>query len=286
MDGVEPLDAPLHACVDIVLAQLLHQRVFHGAQKLLALHAPRLNLRRQLLVAHRVGIAEGQILKLAAHLAHAQPVRQRSVNLLRLAGNRLLAIGLQVLQGTHVVQPVGQFDQHHAHVGHHGQQHLAHVLCLAVFAVGKLDLVDLGDALDDVGHLGAKLGFNLLVGGRRVFHGVMQQAGGNGRRVHLHLRQHLGHFKRVNDVRLAGGAHLPLVVLDAEIPRLANQGNIFAGPVGLHLAEQSFKALIDLDLPGNGIDCTRGNLRVPLRGRGLARIICRNGLPDSRHASL
>ena len=81
---------------------------------------------------------------------------QRRVDVLGLAGDGLLAVGLQVLEGAHVVQTVGQLDQHHAHIGDHGQQHLAHVFCLAVFAVGKLDFVDLGDALDDVGHLVAK----------------------------------------------------------------------------------------------------------------------------------
>ena len=48
-------------------------------------------------------------------------------------------------------------------------------------------------------------------------------AGRDGGRVQLHLRQHLGHFKRMNDVGLAASAHLPLVVLDAELPRLSNQ---------------------------------------------------------------
>ena len=145
---------------------MLHQRVFHAAQKLLALDAPRLHRRRHLLVAHRIGVAEGQVLQLAAHLAHAQPVRQRRVDVQGLARNRLLPVRLQVLQRAHVVQPVGQLDQHHAHVGHHGQQHLAHVLRLAVLAVGKLDLVDLGHALDDVRHLVAELVRNLLAGGR------------------------------------------------------------------------------------------------------------------------
>jgi cytochrome c553 len=76
---------------------------------------------------------------------------------------------------------------------------------------------------------------DLLVGGGRVFDGVVQQAGGDGRRVHLHLRQHLGHFERMDDVGLAGGAHLPLVMLDAELPGLADEGDIFAGAVGLDL---------------------------------------------------
>ena len=222
-DGVEALDAPLHARLDVVLAQLLDKRVFHAAQELFALDAPRFDGRGNLLVAHRIGVAEGQVFKLAAHLAHAQPVRQRSVDVQRFAGDGLLPLRFQVLQGAHVVQPVGQLDQHHAHVGHHGQQHLAHIFCLAVFAVGKLDLVDLGDALDDVRHLVAESLANFLVGGRRVFHGIVQQGGGDGRRVQLHLRQHFGHLERMNDVGLARGAHLPLVVLDAELPRLADE---------------------------------------------------------------
>ena len=67
-----------------------------------------------------------------------------------------------------------------------------------------------------------KLGGNLLAGGGGVFDGVVQQARGDGGGVHLHFRQHFGNFKGMDDVRLAGGAHLALVVLDAELPCLAN----------------------------------------------------------------
>ena len=150
-------------------------------------------------------------------------MRQRRVNIERLARNRLLPIRLQVLQGAHVVQPVGQLDQHHAHIAHHGQQHLAHVLGLPVLAVGELDLVDLGHALDNVRHLVAESLANLLAGRRRIFDGVVQQGGGDGRRVQLHLRQHLGHLERMHNIGLAGGARLPLVVAHAELPRLSNQ---------------------------------------------------------------
>ncbi len=156
-DGVEALDAPLHARLDVVLAQLLVEEIFDRAQKLLAFDAAGFDRLRHLLVAHRIGIAEGQILKLATHLAHAQAMGQRRVNVHGLARDGLLAVGLQVLESAHVVQAVGQLDQHHANVRHHGQQHLADVLGLAVFAVGELNLVDLGDALDDVGHLVAEL---------------------------------------------------------------------------------------------------------------------------------
>src|SRR5579859_5160905 len=73
-DGVETLDAPFDASLDIVLAKLLDNRVLDPSQKLLALDATRLDRFGNSLVADRVGIAEGQIFKLAAHLAHAQPV--------------------------------------------------------------------------------------------------------------------------------------------------------------------------------------------------------------------
>ena len=143
---------------DAVFAQLLVERIFHAAQKLLALHAPRFNGRSHLLVAHRVGVTEGQVFQFSAHLAHAQPVSQGRIDVQSLAGDGFLAVGLQVLERAHVVQPVGQLDEHHAHIRYHGQQHLAHVFCLAVFAIGELDFVDFGDALDDVGHLVAKFG--------------------------------------------------------------------------------------------------------------------------------
>ena len=86
-----------------------------------------------------------------------------------------------------------------------------------------------------------KSGVDFLAGGGRVFDRVVQQAGGDGRRVQLHLRQHFGHFERMNDVGLAGGAHLALMMLDAELPGLANEGDVFAGTVGLDLRSRASK---------------------------------------------
>ena len=67
------------------------------------------------------------------------------------------ASSAKMLQRAHIVQPVGQLDDDDANVRHHRQQHLANVFRLAVFAIGELDLVDLGDAFDDVRHLLAEL---------------------------------------------------------------------------------------------------------------------------------
>ena len=227
VDGKQPLDSPLHPRLDVVFPELLRQHVFHAAQKLLALLPPRLHTFRNALVAHRIGVAEGQVFKLAAHLAHAQPMRQRCVDVHGFPRDHVLPIRPQVLQRAHVVQPVSQLDQHHAHIRDHGQQHLAHVLRLPVLAVGKLDLVDLGDAFDDVRHLLAKFRADLRAGRRRVLHGVVQQCRRNGGRVQLHLRQNLGDFQGMDDVGFAGGAHLAGVVKGAKLPGAADQGNVF-----------------------------------------------------------
>ena len=216
------------------------------------------------------------------------------------AGDGLLALGLQVFEGAHVVEAVGQLDEHDAHVGHHGQQHLAHVLGLAVFAVGELDLVDLGDAIDDVRHLVAESGVDFLAGGGRVFHRVMEEAGGDGRGVQLHLGQDFRHFEGVNDVGLAGSAHLAGMMLDAELPGFANEGDVFAGAVGLDLAQEGFETLVDHFQGDDWFFGRRGNWRQTFVGRfliahrnrtlvrrnGIGGMMSRWGMIDRRHASL
>ena len=128
---------------------------------------------------------------------------ERCVDVECLASDSFATVWLQVLEGPHIVQAIGQLDEDHAHIRDHRKQHLADVLGLAVFAVGELDLVDLGDALDDVGHLVTEVGFNLLACRRGVFDCIVEKAGGDGRRVHLHFRKDFRNFKGMNDVWFA-----------------------------------------------------------------------------------
>ena len=89
-------------------------------------------------------------------------------------GDFLLAVGRQMLQGAHVMQAVGQLDEHHADVIHHRQHHLAQVFGLLFFAGGEVDGADLGDALDDVRHLLAKFFADIDDRHRGIFHRIMQ----------------------------------------------------------------------------------------------------------------
>ena len=148
-----------------------------------------------------------------------------------------------MLKRAHVVQPVGELDDYYANVGHHRQQHLADVLRLVLFAVGELDLVELGDAFDDVRDLVAKALGYFWACDIRVLHCIMQQPRGNRGGIHLHLGQHLRDFQRMNDVRLARGALLAVMLLHGEVPRAADQVEIVIGPVGMHCCQHVVEAL-------------------------------------------
>ena len=188
-----------------------------------------------------------------------------------------------MLERAHVVQAVGQLDDDHANVGHHGKKHLADVLGLVVFTVGELDLVELGDAFDDVRHLLAKALGDLGRGDIGVFDRIVQQAGGDGGRVHLQLSEHLADLKRMNHVGLARGALLALVLLQAEGPGLADDLEVVAGPVLVHRIEQS----LELDIDGLNIaECESREMRCGRlsRDRGIrAGKPCRSHSQRSRY---
>ena len=113
------------------------------------------------------------------------------------------------LERAHVVQAVGQLDEDDAHVARHREQHLAEVLRLRVLQRGELDAVDLGDAVDQVGHGLAEVLGDLALGGRRVLHHVVEQCRHQRLRVEVPLREDLRHRERVGDVGLAALAVLP-----------------------------------------------------------------------------
>ena len=160
--------------LDFVVAQLLLDDLLHLGQKRLALLAARLDGVLHLVVGDGIDILEGQVFQLAANLAHAEAVGDGRVDVQGLARDLLLAVFGQILQRAHVVQAVGQLDEHHADVIHHGQHHLAHVFGLRLFRRGEVNFADLGDAFDDVGDLLAEFGLDLVHGHRGVFHGVVQ----------------------------------------------------------------------------------------------------------------
>ena len=192
----------------------------------------------ELLVGEGIGVAEGEVFELAAEFAHAEAVGERSVDVEGLPGDLLALLGLEVLEGAHVVEAVGELDDDDADVGDHGEEHLAYVLGLLVFAIGELDVVEFGDAFDDVGDLFAEAFFDLVGGDVGVFDGVVEQAGGDGGGVHLELGENEGDFERMDDVGFTGGALLAFVLLQAELPGLADDVEVVAGAVVMDFFEE------------------------------------------------
>ena len=164
----------------------------------------------------------------------------------------------QMLEGAHVVEAVGQLDEDHAHVADHGEEHLADVLGLAVFAIRELDFVDFCDAFDDVRDLLAEFRDDVFGGDGGIFDGVVEEAGGDGGGVELHLREDDGDLERMQDVGLAGGAELSVVVLKAELPGLADDVDVVGGAVGADGVHEAAELLPEQ--VGSPLNLERGGL--------------------------
>ena len=139
---------------------------------------------------------------------------------------RLLVDGRHRVQRAHVVQAVGELDQDDADVLRHREQHLAEALGLRVLARRELDLVELRDAVDHVGHRLAERRLDLRLGDRGVLHHVVQERGGQPLRVEAPLRQDARDRERVRDVGLAGLAELPAVSRVGERERALDERDI------------------------------------------------------------
>ena len=134
-------------------------------------------------------IAEREVLQLAAQTLHAHATGERSVDLQRVLGDAG-ALGLRhVMQRAHVVQAVGELDQQHARVVGDGEQELAEVFRLHRVAGREIELVELGQPVDQPADLDAEHLVQLLARDGGVFDRVVQHRGDDGGVVEPELRE-------------------------------------------------------------------------------------------------
>ncbi len=191
----------------------------------------------QLLISFGIEIAERKIFQFATDFSHAEPVRQRGIDVHGLSRDRLAPVGREVRQRSHVVQAIGKFHHDDADIVGHGEKHFPEVLRLFLFLRCKRDLADFGDAVNDVGHFGTEQFFDFFERCQRVFNDVVEETDADRDRIHLHLRQQVRDFERMRQVGFTRRTHLSLVFLRGEDVGTANQIEIVAGMVLLDLIE-------------------------------------------------
>ena len=227
IDAVEVLGAAGDLALDVRrlerFPELLHDQV-DDVLALLALGPDQLH---HLVEALRVDVAQRQVLQLPFDGEDAQPVGQRRVDVERLARNGHLSLGLLVFEGAHVVQPVGQLDEHHADVLAHGQEHLAQGFGLLLLAGGEVQPGELRDAVHQQRHLRAELLLDGLGGDLLdVLHAVVQKPRRDGGCVQGQVGQRVGHAERMDDIGLARASFLARVRLVGKLIGLFDQRKI------------------------------------------------------------
>ena len=190
----------------------------------------------------RVEVLKGEIFQLALDAAHAEAVGDGGVDLHRLLGDGHPLLLREVLEGAHVVEAVGQLDQHHAEVGDHGQEHLPEGLGLLLLLRDVGIAGDLGDAVDEVGDVRAEGLLQRLLGGQRIFQHVVQEPDGDGGLVEAHLGQDVGDVERVDKIRLARAAHLSAMLARRKNEGAVEQLLIEVRLVSLDFVEDVFEA--------------------------------------------
>ena len=186
---------------------------------------------------------EGEILELPLQLVDAQAVRERCVDLERLARLLHLLLAPEVLERAHVVEPVGELDQDDPDVMGHRHDHLSVVLGLRVLAALELDPRQLRDALDERRDLLAELGAHLVDSDLGVLDDVVEERGRDRLVVEPQLRADLRGAERVVDEGLARAALLARVRARREIegPREQVAVDVVVVVVGRDLGHQLFE---------------------------------------------
>ena len=176
IDGIQVLRAAGDMRVDDAHArQLGIERFDNGSQIRLAFVAAFGDQAADLLELHRLKVIKREVFKLPLNGADAQTVRDRRINLERLARLEDAAVFLQRAQGAHIVQAVGELDNDHANVLAHGNEHLAHSRRLLIGEALDFDARDFGDSLHKLGHLHAELLFKRCSRGVGVFDRVVKK---------------------------------------------------------------------------------------------------------------
>ena len=181
---------------------------------------------------------EREVLELAPHVLHAHPARQRGIDVHRLLGDAAALFGRHEVEGPHVVETVGEFDEQHPDVGRDREEKLPQVLGLGFLAGDEVQPLDLRKAVDDGADLVAEQLVDLGAGRVGVLDRVVEESDGDRRVVELELREDGGDFERMGEVGVAGGTLLLAVLLHGVNVGPVEQLVVRLRVIGLHPLDQ------------------------------------------------
>ncbi len=217
VDAVDVLLAADHDGLDLHVRKRLFEPLGDLAQELPLISLRAVDRLLEHPVSIRVGEAETVILEFGFQGVDAEAVGDGRVDLECLARDSSLFVDGQRAQGLHVVQPVRQLQQDDADVLDHRQHHFAEALDLRLRPAVEAELVELADAVDDGGDLGAEFCLDLVLRRRRVFDHVVHDRGGDALVVHPQVGKDSGDRDRVRYVKFTRVPALAFVCLGREL---------------------------------------------------------------------
>ena len=240
VDGIGVLDAAIDRAVDAHGGQTLGDLRLDGVHEVVGAFLVRLQIVDDLLISLGIEVLQRGVLELPLDLLHAEPVRQRRIDLHGLHGLGHLLCRRLIFERAHIVQPVGDLDEDNADVLAHGHEHLAQILHLLLFHCGILDAGQLGDTLDQLGHRPAEQARDLVEARIRVLQTVVQQRRGDGVGIEADLGHDLRHGQRMDDIGFAGFAQLLFMFFVGVFKRALYHIQIGGGRIALHRLHHGF----------------------------------------------
>ncbi len=218
---------------------------------------------------------EGEVLELPLDRVDTEAVRERRVDLKRLARFLELLLLPEVLDRPHVVQTIRKLDHDDAAILRHRDDHLSVVLSLRLFPALEPDARQLRDALGERGDLLAELRADVLDGGVRVLDDVVKKRGRNRGVVLLELGEDPSNSERMVDEVFPAPALLAFVRLARERERPLDQLPVGIRVVGRDLVQKPVEE-IAMPLGGTVLDRLAHGLIVAL-GPAATRMRKRRG---------
>ena len=227
INAVDAFLAPLDLRLDAALLDMLNQVLANFLDPIMLAPTVRLDGFLEDAATHWIERFEGTFLQFQTECIHPQTTRDRHIDLEGFTSDSLPLFSRQYIQRTHVVQAIGQLDQHHPDVAHRRQHHLAEIGRLRLAARDPVQVRQLADPVNQVGHILAEFFPNLIAGSRCVLDYIVQQGRNDRVRVQMQAGQCTGNRQGMSNVGLTGQPVLLGVPLGTEYVRPVDPPDLF-----------------------------------------------------------